>query len=406
MSNNKNYPLNILIVESGYGFGGSHTFLKGFLNHIDKEKFHATVLFYYSAPDVSHRLEEAPVINLGIDLQRRADLSNTLSDKTPSRWDKLKRYFVALYELVTVDLPACLSILKILRHRKVEIVMLNNDVHYHIPAVLASVFSGTPCVCRKAGVGGGRKIKRLLGRFIHTYIAISDAAAQEISALGIGGPRLATIFPGVELQKFVCTSEIDAIRSELDIPTANKLIASFSRIELGKGQYELIMAASLILREFPLVTFLVVGDDIDDKGKYRAELEKLVRGLSLTRQIKFLGWRENIPQLLAGIDIFVHCPSTVIEGLSIATLEAMASGKPTVVTSSGGLKETTVDGETGYVVQGNDVEALAKALLNLLTNKELAQKMGANARKRAESYFDIEKNVKKMEEILESIGDV
>ena len=84
-----------------------------------------------------------------------------------------------------------------------------------------------------------------------------------------------------------------------------------------------------------------------------------------------------MPSVLAAFDIFVHCPTTFIEGLCIANVEAMASGKPTIVSENGGLPDAVVEGVTGFIVPPGDIDALAQAILRLLRDPELARAWAA-----------------------------
>jgi glycosyltransferase involved in cell wall biosynthesis len=94
--------------------------------------------------------------------------------------------------------------------------------------------------------------------------------------------------------------------------------------------------------------------------------------------------RTDIPEILSLANVFVDCPTTWLEGLGIAHLEAMAMGKPAVVSENGGLTDAALNGATGFVVPPGDVDRLSSAILRLLNEHELAQRMGTNARKRIE----------------------
>ena len=118
-------------------------------------------------------------------------------------------------------------------------------------------------------------------------------------------------------------------------------------------------------------------------------LESQARELSLDGRVRFLGIRSDIPALLESSDVF-WMPSRR-EGLSIACLEGMACGLPTVTTNVLGLREIAVDGVTGFVVPLDSPEALAKATLRILKDPALAQHMGAAGRQRVVQNFSIEK---------------
>jgi len=139
-----------------------------------------------------------------------------------------------------------------------------------------------------------------------------------------------------------------------------------------------------------------VGD-----GEYRKRLENLRKELGLNENVIFAGNREDIPQILADIDIFVL--SSVSEGFGRSAAEAMACAKPVVATKVGGVPEVVDDGITGSLVLPKNPNALAEAIITLLQNKEKAQRMGQAGRKRVEKMFSLQKNIRQTEEIYEEI---
>ena len=122
--------------------------------------------------------------------------------------------------------------------------------------------------------------------------------------------------------------------------------------------------------------------------------------LNLTSQVFFLGLRNDIDQLLKITDIFVHTSKR--EGLGIAPLEAMASGKPIVTSNVNGINEYSVNGKTGYSLSPEDIRGFANAIDNLYEDKNLRIQMG-NHNKRAVSKFSVENSTEKMLTIIEKV---
>ena len=118
-----------------------------------------------------------------------------------------------------------------------------------------------------------------------------------------------------------------------------------------------------VVREYPDAVFYIAGshDPVDEGGSsVLKDLQNLARELGVSDQVIFGGWQNDMPSVLAAFDIFVHCPTTFIEGLPIACLEAMACGKPTIVSENGGLPDAVVEGVTGFIVPPGDIDALRK----------------------------------------------
>ena len=123
------------------------------------------------------------------------------------------------------------------------------------------------------------------------------------------------------------------------------------------------------------------------RGQLEAELKEQVQRLGLDKRVHFLGLRQDIPRILALLDVFV-LPS-LSEGLSMAILEAMIAGKPVVATQVGGNPELVLHGETGFLVPPQDSEALAASLAALLTNRQQADQFAERGKRRAEGQFSL-----------------
>jgi glycosyltransferase involved in cell wall biosynthesis len=130
------------------------------------------------------------------------------------------------------------------------------------------------------------------------------------------------------------------------------------------------------------------------------KLQEQAKSLGIQDSVIFTGWRTDTVETLNAIDIFVHCPNLWREGMGIATLEALASGKPVVITDNWGLSDTTMDGYNGFVVPIGDKEKIAEKILVLLKDRELRTIMGMNSRARALELFDLHKNIKEIENIM------
>jgi glycosyltransferase involved in cell wall biosynthesis len=162
------------------------------------------------------------------------------------------------------------------------------------------------------------------------------------------------------------------------------VIGNVARLVEQKNQRALVDAAPAILERFPDARFVVAGD-----GPLRGELERRASALPF----EFLGNRGDVPELLAGLDVFAF-PS-LFEGLCLAVIEAQAAGVPVVATPVGGIRETVVDGETGLLVPCGDAAALAAAVCRLLADPALAQRLAGAARRRVHDRYAVEHMVER-----------
>jgi glycosyltransferase involved in cell wall biosynthesis len=176
---------------------------------------------------------------------------------------------------------------------------------------------------------------------------------------------------------------IDLARFDLErTPHDGRVIGNVARLVEQKDQRTLVAAAPAVLARFPDSRFVVAGD-----GPLRAELEERAAGMPF----EFTGERRDVPQLLAGMDVFAF-PS-LFEGLCLAVIEAQAAGVPVVATPVGGIRETVVDGETGLLVPSGDPAALASAICRLLDDPALASRLADEARLRVRERYSLERMV-------------
>ena len=126
-------------------------------------------------------------------------------------------------------------------------------------------------------------------------------------------------------------------------------VALVGRITRWKGQHIFLQAAAWVHRRFPEARFQIVGAALFDEKAYEAEIRELAVKLGVQNYVDFLGFRSDIPQYMAGIDLLVHASITG-EPFGQVIIEAMASGKPVVATNGGGVPEIVVHGETGLLV--------------------------------------------------------
>jgi glycosyltransferase involved in cell wall biosynthesis len=171
-----------------------------------------------------------------------------------------------------------------------------------------------------------------------------------------------------------------ALRAELKLPADAVLIGGAGRLTTQKGFTYALQAFKRIEREFPEAHLLIAGD-----GPLNMPLKAEARQLGLARRVHFLGWRTDIPNVLAGLDVFVM-PS-LWEGFGLVLLEAMAQALPVVGSAVSAIPEIVAHGETGLLVPPRDPDALADALRTLLRDPALMRHLGMLGEDRLERMF-------------------
>jgi glycosyltransferase involved in cell wall biosynthesis len=169
------------------------------------------------------------------------------------------------------------------------------------------------------------------------------------------------------------------VQHELGLSPDQPLIGMVGRLFPQKGYPYLLEAMAKVVQAFPSVVLLIIGD-----GPERAALQHKVAALGLDQHVHFLGVRNDVPVLLAALDVYVH--SSLFEGTPNAVREAMAAGKPIVATSVDGTREILADRQTGWLVMPGDAPALAQQLIYALGHLEESRLFGAAAKQASQSF--------------------
>jgi len=187
-------------------------------------------------------------------------------------------------------------------------------------------------------------------------------------------------------------------RAALGIGPERIVVGTVGRLDPVKDQVGLLRAFSRVVDD-SRVLLLIAGD-----GPCRAELETTVSALGLDGRVRLLGERDDVPSVLAAMDVFVLC--SIAEGISNTILEAMATGLPVVATRVGGNPELVVDGKTGCLVEPRSPAALAASLRRYFEDPRLLAQHGGSARALAVAGFSLERMVGAYEQLYERLLDV
>jgi glycosyltransferase involved in cell wall biosynthesis len=234
--------------------------------------------------------------------------------------------------------------------------------------------------------------QRLIAAGVDRYIAVSREVARRLrQTYQIPGRKIQVIHNAVSVASFTRPDHA-ALRLQWLGTTNRPVILTPARLDKQKGHSYLLEAATQV----PDALFVLAGD-----GAERRALETQTRALGLEQRVIFLGYRQDIPDLLASCDLFV-LPS-LFEGLPLSVLEAMAAGKPVIASAIGGTDEAVVHGETGLLVPPGDSTALAAAVRTLLADPALAQRLAAAGKARVQQEFSAETMVQRVTQVYDEL---
>ena len=303
---------------------------------------------------------------------------------------------------VWYDLRLPRALRQLIRKEKIDL------IHSHLPdqnfysclvghwtaCKVVVTYHGAPGLTASAGIRGAIK-SWVVRQNATAIVVVSDYLKGMLANAGFPAEKMTRIYNGVNMKMFA-PGVGGRLRKELGFADNTKLVGMVANLRQSKGYEHFIQAARQVADAVPEARFLAVGEKDEGIAKH---LESLVQRLNLADRFFFLGFRADVAEILHGLDVFVL--SSVSEGLSIATIEAMAAGKPVVVTRSGGPQEIVEDGRTGILVPPADPQALAVKICDLLGNPELAATLSQNARADVQDKFSLMKMVSEYEALYE-----
>ena len=238
-------------------------------------------------------------------------------------------------------------------------------------------------------------LERSAAKFTDVIFVQSEEDREEAIRLGIApAEKLVHIGNGVDPTRFgraIHEREAARFREEHEIG-GGPVVGFVGRTVREKGAIEFVRAAAIVRAAVPGAKFVMVGEPLrSDRDRCWDEIMRLRDELGLVKDLVLAGYRKDVPSILASFDLFV-LPS-YREGMPRALLEAMATGLPVVATAIRGCREEVVNGETGILVPTRNHRALAAAMGEILSSRDLMARMGAEGRSRALARFDERKIV-------------
>jgi glycosyltransferase involved in cell wall biosynthesis len=302
------------------------------------------------------------------------------------------------------DVRAFVELYRLLRHIQPDIVHTHSSkagIIGRVAAYLAGVpviihtyhgFGFTPDQTpwlRKCLVG----VEKFCALLSTHVIFVSEDNRRTAETLGIGrGKPSSLIRSGIAFKPLALSS----VRRELGIPETAWVIASVGNFKPQKNPMDLAKTAAATLKEDPNVHFLFVGD-----GALRPDVESWVTREGISSNVHFLGWRRDVPEILAAADTFLL--TSRWEGLPRALVEAFAAKRPAVCYAVDGVQELIEEGKSGYLVPPGDVETAKQRLLSLKNQPGEAMAMGRRGEERVQKEFDIDTMVRQQETLYEKL---
>lgn len=298
------------------------------------------------------------------------------------------------------SLPQTYTLVDLIRRRKIQL-MHCNGLRSVLTSGWAAKLAGIPLVWHlRADESFG--YLDLIGYLLSDeIITVSDGVIKAFShrPLFRSGQKMVTVYDGLPQAGFDPTKCKGNLRREFGFENEHQVIGIVASITPRKRQDRFIEMAKAISSRYEKTRFLIVGD-VAENGSvpYKQRLLSIGKELIDEGRLVFTGWRDDVAEIYASLDIFV-LPSAS-EGLPQSILEAMCMAKPVVATNIAGASEAVLDGKTGYLVPLDDLPALVGAVENLLNDPTLRVKMGLLGRQRVVENFSDETHARNVEQVF------
>jgi glycosyltransferase involved in cell wall biosynthesis len=248
----------------------------------------------------------------------------------------------------------------------------------------------------------GKPLRRLLDRHLiarraDVVVAVSSEDRRRMIEIEGIPPELIELIPnGIADPGDGARADV---RAELGIDTGAPVIGTVATLRPYKGVDVLVRAAARLVPDHPDLRVLVAGGDEGTDTSVRAELRRLIAELGLESHVLLLGFRSDVPAVVAAMDVGV-CSSD-FEGSPLSVMEYMAEGKPVVASAVGGIPDLVKDGVTGALVPPREPERLATAIAELLADPTARAAMGERGRELRQAEYSIDSTVRRLSELYE-----
>ena len=356
--------------------GGTHQVLLDFARNIDRRRYEPVAVFYQDNVFIS-RLREA-----GVEVHLLADA-----------WHREKSVMRSGRRLLQsrMFVEAVVRRVRVLRQHDISILHINGTPQTgHDDWLPAAFLLGMPAVANCAGnvqFDVGSFLQRAFMRSFDHVLAVSSHVGKQVVDFGYETTRVTTIHPGIDLAWFRSrlSKSPEQVRTELGVQPETMVVTMVGNIRPWKGQHIALAAMARIprLKRRNIQLIIVGAGAVGDSG-YEKQLHDQIERDSLADNVRFLGHRDDVPDLMAASDVVVHA-STQPEPFGLVVVEAMALGRAVIASSLGGPAEI-LDRDSGLTFSPERPEDLAEHLSALSAKPERRRALGAAGLARAKKF--------------------
>jgi glycosyltransferase involved in cell wall biosynthesis len=392
-------PVDILFIEKSVGVSGSTMSLCTLLEHIDTERYTPHVVF--------SREEQLAYVHrrLGsIDAVRVTELGAPSGFQRLTQWlerrarhaGRALRRLQGAVGVFLSTLPYAIRLYGVARTRNVRLVHHNNG--FDLGALVAARLLRVPLIAFQRGEEWNSFLVRLFAPRVDHYVANSFTTKDGLVRLGVPESRVSVAYPPIDLTAFDPARSSSLSRQDIGVDTSVPCFGIIGLLAEWKGHPIFLQAACDVFASIPAAQAFIVGATHSENPWYRDELERIASDLGIRDRVRFLGFRDDVPEILRLLDVVVHA-SVSPEPFGRVIVEAMAMKKPVIASNAGGPAEIIEHGRTGILVPPGDSHALAEEIVRLLREPHRARQLGEAAYDSVRSRFSLSAHVRQVDDI-------
>jgi glycosyltransferase involved in cell wall biosynthesis len=282
-----------------------------------------------------------------------------------------------------LDLPFIWRLKSIIGRERPDVVHLHSRRGADVLGGIAARRMGVKTVLsRRVDNPESRLLVRWKYGLYDRVITISEGIRQVLLEEGVAPEKVVCVRSAVDMAPYQSGCDRQWFRESFGLEEDAITLGVIAQLIPRKGHRFLLDAMPRLLADFPGVRLLLFG-----KGAQEAEIRSRAERLGIGDKVMLVGFRDDLPKILPCLDLVVH--PALMEGLGVSLLQAASAGRPVVASHAGGMPEAVRDGENGLLVPPGDSDALAEAILRLLSDPPLAQRMGEAGRSLMAQEFSV-----------------
>ena len=370
---NERGPLRTMFVITNMPVGGAETLLVNLVRRLDRDRF---------APELCC-------------LKHFGPLGEVLAKEVPAFTGLLSHKY---------DFAVFGRLRRLMAQRQIDaVVTVGTGGDKMFWGRLAARAAGAPVICsslHSTGLPDHVELpNRLLAPMTDAFIAVAPSHGEYlVRHEGCPRRKVRVIPNGVDTDRFHPRQPDRNIQQEFGLESARPVAGIIAALRPEKNHELFLQAAAIVHASRPQARFLIVGD-----GPEREALEQRAAALRVADAVRFLGTRDDIPEVLSVINVLLL--TSHMEANPVSILEALAAERPVIATRVGSVPETVADGENGYLVAPGDAETLAARTIELFDHPEHAEALGRAGRETVLHHWSIDRMVEGYQELIAEIYD-